>query len=130
MPSDALLVLQAQATKTSTFTSAALNLPAGTPRRGLKARIIYSAADNVSGTNTVTFSLNVAHDGGTNYYAEFQADPITLSTTAQQGELFIPFEVSPTSVANQINLELVCTIAGSGTSPTITYYSDIQLARP
>jgi len=130
MPTDALLALQAPVTKTATFTGAPLNLPAGTPRRGLKARVIYSAASNASGSNTVTFSVNVAHDGGTNYYAEFQADPITLSTTAQSGELFIPFEVSPTSVANQINIELVCTIAGGGSTPTITYQGDITLSRP
>ena len=130
MPADALLILQSSVTKTATFTSAVLNLPAGTPRRGLKARILYSAASNASGSNTVIFSVNVAHDGGTNYYAEFQADTITLSTTVQSGEIFIPFEVSPTSVANQINIELVCTIAGAGSTPTITYAADIVPTRP
>lgn len=130
MATDALLALQASVTKTATFTGSALTLPAGTPRRGLKARVIYSAASNASGSNTVLFSINVSHDGGNNFYAEAQADPITLSTTVQSGELAIPFEVSPTSVANGIQIEPVVTITGSGSTPTITYQMDLMLARP
>lgn len=130
MPTDALLALQASVTKTATFTGAALTLPTGTPRRGLKARVLYSAASNASGSNTVTFSINVSHDGGNNFYVEAQADPISLSTTAASGEIFIPFEVSPTSVANQIQIELVATFAGAGSTPTITYQGDITIARP
>jgi hypothetical protein len=130
MATDALLALQTSVTKTATFTGSALTLPAGTPRRGLKARVLYSAASNASGSNTVLFSINVSRDGGSTFYAEFQADPITLSTTAQSGEINIPFEISPTSVVNGTQIELVCTISGSGTSPTITYQGDIQLGRP
>lgn len=127
---DALIALQAQVTKTATFNGAALFLPGGTPRRGLKARVLYSAASNASGSNTVTFSVDVSHDGGTTYYSEFLADPITLSTTAQSGEIAIPFEVSPTSVVNGVYVRLTTTVAGSGTNPTVTYAGDIMLGRP
>lgn len=115
---------------TGVYTGTALTLPSGTPRRGLKARVLYPAASNASGSNTVVFQLGVSHDGGNTFPVEYQSDPITLSTTAQSGEIFIPFEVSPTSVVNQIQLELICVISGSGSTPTITYQGDITLARP
>lgn len=130
MATDALIALQPSVTKTATFTGAALILPGGTPRRGLKARVLYSAASNASGSNTVVFSINVSHDGGSTFQPEFQSDPITLSTTVQSGEIFIPFEISPTSVANGTQIELVATFAGAGSTPTITYQGDISLGRP
>lgn len=130
MATDALLAIQASVTKTATFTGSAFTLPTGTPRRGLTARVLYSAASNASGSNVVVFSVNVSHDGGNNFYAEFQSDPITLSTTVQAAEIYIPFEVSPTAVANQIQIEPVMTMTGSGTTPTITYQFDLCIARP
>lgn len=132
MPTDALIQLQSSVTKTSTFTGSALTLPTGTPRRGLKARVVYSAGSSGTATSTATFSLLVSHDGGNNFYSEADADPLTLPTSGSiSGELFIPFEVSPTSVANQIQIELKCTIApGASATPTITYVSDLSLARP
>lgn len=132
MPTDALIQLQASVTKTSTFSSAAFNLPGGTPRRGLKARVIYSAGSSGTATSTAIFSIDVSHDGGSNYFTEFESDPITLPTSgAVSGEVFLPFEVSPTSVANQINIKLTCTIApGASATPSITYVGDIVAGRP
>lgn len=130
MPTDALLALQPSTTSTATAHSAPLTLAAGTPRRGAKARFLYSAATNASGSNTVIFSIDVSHDGGVTFLTEFQSDPITLSTTAQAGELFIPFEVSPTSVANGIQIKASANFAGAGTSPTITWQADYDLSRP
>ena len=86
---DALIALQASVTKTATFTGGALTLPAGTPFRGDKVRVIYSAATNASGSNSVTFQIAVSKDGGSTFNVEAQADPIALSTTAQSGELTI-----------------------------------------
>lgn len=132
MPADALSQIQALVTKTSTFTGAAFNLPSGTPRRGLKARVIYKNGSSGTATSTVVFSITVSHDGGSNYYTEFQSDPITLPTSGSvSGEIFIPFEVSPTSVANQVNIKPVCTITpGSSATPTIDYQVDLLLSRP
>lgn len=130
MATDALLALQASVTKTATFNGAGLQLVAGTPRWPLIAQVDYSAAANASGSNTVVFSIDVSRDGGTTYYTEFQADPITLSTTTQSGELDIPFSISPSSVANGYWIRLSATFAGSGTSPTITYSGAISLGRP
>ncbi len=131
MPSDANIALQALVTKTATFNGAAFILPGGTPRRGLSARVIYSAASNASGSNTVVFSIDVCYDGvPTTWYADFLAPTITLSTTVQSGEIFIPFSISPTSVANGTQIRLTATIAGGGSTPTITYQGDIVAGRP
>jgi len=132
MATDALLALQASVTKTSTFSGSALTLAGGTPRRGLKARVIYSAGSSGTATSTAIFSVDVSHDGGSNFYTEAESDPITLPTSGSvSGEIFVPFEISPTSVANGTQIKLTCTIApGASATPTITYQGDITLARP
>lgn len=130
MATDALIALQASVTKTGTFNGAALTLAAGTPRRGLKARVLYSAATNASGSNSVVFSIDVSYDGGSTWNSDFLAPAVALSTTAQAAEVFIPFEVSPTSVANGIQIRLTATFSGAGSTPTITYQGDIAMGRP
>lgn len=131
MPTDALIQLQPSVTKTSTFNGSAVTLAGGTPRRGLKARVIYSAATNASGSNSVQFSLDVSYDAGSTWNSNlFQALIINLSTTAQSGEIFIPFDISPTSVANGTQVRLTATVAGAGSTPTITYGGELSLARP
>jgi hypothetical protein len=130
MAVDALLQLQASVTKTATFNGAALVLAGGTPRRPLYARVIYSAASNASGSNSVAFSVDVSYDGGTTWYSDFVAPAVALSTTAAGGEIAIPFEVSPTSIANGIQVRLTATFSGAGSTPTITYSSAVMLGRP
>lgn len=131
MPSDALSQLQASVTKTATFNGAAMILPAGTPRWGLKARVIYSAATNASGSNSVTFQVDACYDGVPTLWTPTSLSAlINLSTTAQQGEIFLPFDISPTSVVNGTQIRLTATFAGAGSTPTITYFSDLVLARP
>lgn len=130
MPTDALIQLQASVTKTATFNGSALTLAGGTPRRGLNARVIYSAATNASGSNSVVFSVDVSYDAGSTWNADFLAPAIALSTTAQSGEVFIPFSISPTSVANGTQIRLTATFSGAGSTPTITYGGEITPARP
>ena len=131
MPTDANLVLQALVTKTATFNGAAIVLPGGTPRRGLNARILYSAANQASGSGVWTFSIDICYDGvPTVWNVDFLAPPITLTATAQSGEIFIPFSISPTSVANGTQIRLSATLSGSPTTPTITYKGDLVAGRP
>lgn len=134
MPVDALIALQASVTKTATFSGAALIMNGGTPRRGMVCRVIYSAATNASGSNAVTFSVDVCYDGvPTTWNVDFVAPPINLSTTAQSGELFIPFSISPTIVSSVITapqIRLTATFSGAGSTPTITYQGDLTLVRP
>jgi hypothetical protein len=135
MPTDALVALQASVTKVATFNGAALILPGGTPERGMVVRVLYSAATNASGANSVTFSVDVCYDGvPTLWSSDFLADPIvTLSTTAQSGEQFIPIRIVPTVVAGVITapqIRVTATFAGAGSTPTITYSADLMLDRP
>ncbi len=124
MAADSLLALAASATITSTTNSTGVDLK-GTPRRGLKARVIYSAATNASGSNSVTFSVEHSDDNSTFYAMSSGAsDIINLSTTAQTGTIYIPFETSKRYV------RLVSTFAGAGSTPTITRSADVLLARP
>ncbi|HEX2614013.1 MAG TPA: hypothetical protein VHL10_00850 [Nitrososphaera sp.] len=129
MAYDALQVFQAQVTKTATFNGAALTLPGGTPRRGMAARIEYSAAANASGSNTITFSVDVSFDGGSTWYSDFVAadKAIALSTTAQSGQIRIPFFAKPTSVTNGVQVRLTPTFSGAGSGATITYSAELIL---
>ena len=125
MPNDANLTLQAAVTKTATFNGTGLDLKTGTPRRGMKAHVYYTAATNASGSNTVTFSIDHSDDNATFYPLANQADtPIALSTSAQQGEVYVPFETSKRYV------RLTVTIAGGGSTPTVSYTGYLGIARP
>jgi hypothetical protein len=126
MAADANLVLQASVTKVDTFNSVGVNLPTGTPSRGLVARVIYSAASEASGGKTVTFKIQHGDTlGGTYYDLTSAADQVlTLTTTAQAGEIFIPFRTKRAYV------RLVQTLSASTNSPTITYQADIVQAKP
>lgn len=135
MPVDALIALQASVTKTATFSGAALILPGGTPRRGMVARVIYSAATQASGSGVFTFSVDVCYDGvPTLWNVDFVGYPaITLTTTAQTGEIYIPFSISPQMVSGAITapqIRLTATLSGTPVTPTITYQGDLCHARP
>jgi hypothetical protein len=132
MPSDALIALQPSQTITASYTTAAtaLVLPGGTPRRGLVARVIYSAANQASGSGVWTFAIAVSYDGGSTWNLDFLAPALTLTTSAQSGEVFIPFSISPTSVVNGTQVKLYTTLSGSPVTPTLTYQGDIVAGRP
>jgi hypothetical protein len=126
MATDALLQLQAQTTRTATGSGPAVNLPGGTPRRGLKARVIYWGAANATGANTLNFAVDTSADGVTWNAGDFTAheNDVALGTAAQGGEIFIPFETSLPWVRVTAN------ITGAGTGPSVTYVADVSLSRP
>src|SRR5690242_2123765 len=130
MAVDALIQLQASVTKTATFNGAALTLPGGTPRRGLNARVLYSAASASQTGDTVTFSVDVSYDAGSTWNSDFLAPAVALPTSATSGELFIPFSINPTSVANGTQIRLTSTFSSTAHTDTITYQADLQLGRP
>lgn len=121
---DALPVIQASVTKTATFQSTGANLKA-TPKRGLAISVFYSAATNASGSNSVTFSVEQSSDDSTYYtLSSAAAQVITLSTTAQSGQIDIPFVLSP----GMTYVRLVATFAGAGSTPTVTYFAELGLS--
>ena len=127
MALDALAVLQASVTKTATFNGAGydLKIPGGTPNRGSVAVIQYSAATNASGANAFTFSIDHSTDDSTYYaLASGAADVVTLSTTAQAGEIYIPFRTDKRYV------RLTVTQVGAGSTPTITYVAYLADGMP
>jgi len=133
MATDALQQFQASVTKTATFRGTAFSLPGGTPRRGNTCRVIYSAAANASGANTVTFSIDVSYDAGSTWNQEFFSDPIALTTVAKSGEIHIPYRVvpnvmAPSPVAPQVALSV--NISGAGSTPTVTYQGDASTGGP
>ena len=123
---DNLTVMQASVTKTATFASTALTLPTRTPRRGLFVRVLYSAATNASGSNSVQFDVQASPDSGSTWYLHTSGAEqiINLSTTAQSGEIFLPIETTD----GQIRLNQ--TTGGAGSTPTITYQGDLCLGFP
>lgn len=128
MAADGLLTLQTVTTVTATATGTAITVPFGIGPKPLFARVIYSAATNASGSNTVTFRVEMAADG-TNYTSLTTAPDITLTTTAQANEIFIPIDF-PLGAVTTAKVRLVAVIAGAGSTPTITYLADVVGARP
>lgn len=127
MPADANAVLQASVTKTDTFASAGVDLGAtyGNFPRELVARVLYSEAYEASGSKTVVFSIEQSADDNTYYaLASGAKNTLTLSTTHQAGEIFIPF------MATMKYVRLVETLSASTNSPTITYSADVVPSRP
>jgi hypothetical protein len=125
MATDALLALQPAVTgKIATFNGTGLDLVTGTPRRGLKARVIYKNASTSAGAGSLTFRITESSDNSTftGIYQTTEAT-VTLGTTAVSGEIFIPFETSK----RYVRLELS---AISGTSATVDYQGDISYTRP
>jgi hypothetical protein len=127
MVHDGLLSLQDSVTKTASFNSTAISTPTTTSllSEDIFAEIFYSAASNASGSNTVTFSIEHSDDNSTFYaHTSGAADAISLSTTAKVGRLFLPCS------SNKPYIRLVCTIAGAGSTPTITYNAFLGVNRP
>lgn len=124
MPVDANTAMQALVTKTATFNSTGVDLATGTPRRGLKARVIYKNASTSSGAGSITFRITESTDNST-FTGIYQTTEgtVTLSTTAASGEVYVPFETSK----RYVRLELS---AISGTGATVDYFADISLSRP
>jgi len=134
MPVDALIALlpPASVNTVTTFNGAAFTLAGGTPRRGLKARVLLTVGTS-STTNTVQFQIDVAYDTVPTWnLALFESPIIALTTTSGPLELFIPFDISPQVTAGVINppqIRLTCVTAGAGV-PAVTYAGDLTIARP
>lgn len=124
MASDALGTLQTLVTKTGTFNSTGIDLVTGTPRRGLKVRVIYKNASTSSGAGTAVFRVTESSDNSTfTGISQTTESSLVLSTTAINGEIFIPVETSK----RYIRLELS---AITGTGATVDYSADLSLSRP
>lgn len=124
MPYDALEILTTLVTKTASATHTGLDLGTGTPRRGLKARVIVTAL--MGSLSGAIFTPAIEHStDNTTFTRLAQADPLTVvSTTTATAEVFIPFETSKRYVRAALD--------GSPTTgtPSISYRIDLGLSRP
>jgi hypothetical protein len=124
MATDVLGNLQSSVTKTATFNSTGLDLKVGTPRRGIWAKVNYSAAATSAGAGSMTFRITESSDNSTftGIYQPTSAT-VTLSTTAASGTIYIPINTS----YQYVRLELS---AISGTGATVTYDGKIVQGWP
>lgn len=122
---DANSVLQALVTKTATFSGAGYDLKVGTPRRGLKLRILTSAFISSATAGTVfTYSVQDSTDNTT--FTNLAYGPAITGDTAAGAarEDFIPIETSKRYI------RLVTTVSPSSGTPSISYYAELGIARP
>jgi hypothetical protein len=111
---DVNLQLQASTTQTATFNSTGVDLKTGTPRRGLVARLLVTAA---SGT-TPTLDLQVQQSADNSTWYNCAAIP----TQSAAGESFCTFETSMRYVRAKATI--------GGTTPSFTYQVDVSVSRP
>lgn len=124
MAYDALEALQTLVTKSTGFSSTAVDLLTGTPRRGLKARVIVTAASQQGGNGVVSFTIDGSSDNTTFVTMATSEVFITNSATAASKVLFIPFETN----LRYVRLTMANTIS-TGTA-SIAYLGEIGNSRP
>jgi len=122
MAYDALTVLQTLTTKTSNFQGNAVDLRAGTPPRGLDARVVVTSYSSGTAGTTIYFLIEHSNDGST-WHPLAYSEPLVTTTSAQNAVLHIPFETRRRYV------RLSVTFSG-GASPTATYFGDLGVAKP
>lgn len=120
---DANLILQTLVTKTTAFASDAVDLKVGTPRRGLKARLIVPTA-SCSATGAVVTPEVQHSDDGTAWSTLTRFEPITLTTVAQSVQDFRTVE----TIKPKIRMNMAFSVTTG--SPTITYQADLGISRP
>lgn len=121
---DANSILQSTVTKTATFSGAGLNIPGGTPRRGLKARFVLSSYASVGTAGTV-FTPSIEHsDDNITFTPLASGVPVIGATTANSAVIHVPFETDKPYV------RAVMTLSPSSGTPSVTYKAEIGLARP
>lgn len=129
MATDANLALAgtegALQTDTNSANNTAIQLPGGTPKRGLRARVNYSAASAASGTDTVYWKVQTSATSGGTYVdvATGIKDAITLTTTAASGEISIPFVMDET----QTWVRLASIFSSNAHTDTVSYCAFVVL---
>ncbi len=124
MPSDLQLAITAPGVRTATFSTAGITMPKASTWNEVFLRIVYSAASNASGANSVTFDIDVSYDGASTWTELVGTTPIVLSTTAQAGEIFLPIvltrqDLANAGAANAPQIRFTETFSGAGSTPTI-----------
>ena len=96
----------------------------------LKVRIQYTDAVQASGSGVWTFTAQVSYNEGSTWTTVATGAAITLSATAQDSEQTLSFIPATAPDNGQTWVWVLCTLSGSGVTPTITYRADLLLANP
>lgn len=96
----------------------------------LTARIQYVNAKQASGSGVWTFTFQVSYDKGTTWTTIGTGAAITLTAVAQDGEQSLSFIPGTAPVSGQTLVQVLCTLTGSPTTPTIAYRADLLQANP
>jgi len=105
-------------------------LPGGVKGDPLTVRISYLNAVQASGSGVWTFTAQVSYNEGATWTTVATGAAITLTATAQYGEQALSF--TPTSVpdSGQTWVQVLATLTGSPTTPTLDYRADLLMAHP
>ena len=124
MAYDANSSLQTAVTKTATFNGSGVDLGTCTPRRGLKARFVFTNYISVGTAGTV-FTPSIDHsDDNTTFTSLAVGTPLTGATASASAVSFVPFETSKRYVRATL------TVSPSSGTPSAIYYAEIGLTRP
>lgn len=114
------LAFASSVTTTTHYTGSSVSIPTGTPRRGLKARVICTSLTGTSPT-WLPF-VEEATDSAATAWTTLAYPIGALDTQTATGEVFISFESSAPAFRLRVNI--------GGTAPQAIFTSDIGIARP
>lgn len=126
MPYDANITMQSLVTKTTSFSSTAVDLGTGTPRRGLKARFLIPSYISATTSGTV-FTPSIEHSSdNTTFTTLVSGNALTGGTAAVTTALpqWLPFSTRKRYVRS------VVTLTSTTGSPSITWQADLGIAEP
>ncbi|SRR6266536_2614683 len=121
-PSDGLLTQTAPGVRTSSFSTAGIVMPKTPSGKILYMRALWSAAANASGANSWVLSCDLSVDNGSTWNELSGSSPIVLSSVAQNGETFLPIDITLKNLLTStgVLVRLTGTVSGAGSGATIT----------
>lgn len=120
---DANVVLQTLTTQATAYTETAVDLKTGTPRRGLKARLIVSSYTLGAGTSVLTPRIEHSDDN-TTFVTLVTGIPISATTATGSTVDYLSFDTSKRYVRLVMGMSVV-----TGT-PAVVYKADLGISRP
>lgn len=103
-------------------------LPGGVKGEQLKTRIQYINAQQASGSGVWTFTVQASYNQGGTWTTVATGAAITLTATAQDSEQTLTFIPTTVPDSGQTWVQVLCTLTGTPTTPTIAYRADLLVA--
>jgi len=100
-------------------------VPEGALGNELTARVQYWNAQQASGSGVWTFTVQASYNRGSTWNTLATGAAITLSATAQNAEQALAFLLDTAPDSGEFWIQVLCTLTGSPTTPTIAYRADL-----